>query len=94
MGETYIEGGVDTNNIIYGCNVNNIYGSYVHGIFDNGKISEKIVRALYKKRGLDFDSFETESADRVLYKEMQYDKLAREVRYNIDLDYIYKILQL
>ena len=94
MGETYIEGGSDTNSIIYGCNVNNIYGSYVHGIFDNGKISEKIVRALYKKRGLDFDSFETESADRVLYKEMQYDKLAREVRYNIDLDYIYKILQL
>lgn len=90
MGETVVESLEKSNQIVYGCNVNNVYGTYVHGIFDNGKISEKIVRALYNKRGLEFDKFEVESVDRKVYKEMQYDKLADEVRKNIDLKYIYE----
>lgn len=69
---------------------NNIYGSYVHGIFDSKDVSESIVKTLFQKKGLEYkDIF----IDRKKYKEMQYDLLADEVRKNIDMDFVYKILK-
>lgn len=68
----------------------NIYGSYVHGIFDNNDVSRRIVKALYKAKGLEYD--ET-VIDRYSYKEMQYNKLADEVRASIDMKMIYKLIE-
>lgn len=81
--DTGIVAGID------GCNVGNVYGSYVHGIFDNEKISETIVRKLYEKKGCEFDG---KSVSREEYKEQQYEKLAEIVRGNIDMEYIYGII--
>lgn len=66
-----------------------IYGCYIHGIFDGAGISESIVRALYEQKNLRFNN---QKIDRKAYKEQQYDILALEVRKNIDMELVYKIL--
>lgn len=74
-----------------GMQSNNVYGSYVHGIFDNGKIASKIVSILAERKGIKLDT------DSILsykdFKESQYNKLADILRENLDMKYIYGILQ-
>ena len=69
----------------------NIYGSYIHGLFDENGIAECIVRALYDNRGLKFD--ENAVFDVHAYRESQYDKLAETVRSALDMELIYRILE-
>lgn len=69
----------------------NVYGSYIHGIFDENGIARAIVRALYEKRGLAFD--EDAVFDVHAYRESQYDKLAETVREALDMELIYRILE-
>ncbi len=69
----------------------NIYGSYIHGLFDEAGIADEIVRALYKKRNLVFD--ENAVFDLHAYKEEQYDKLAGTVRSALDMSLIYSLLK-
>ncbi|MDE6595784.1 MAG: cobyric acid synthase CobQ, partial [Oscillospiraceae bacterium] len=67
----------------------NIYGCYIHGIFDSADVSESIVKALYKRKNLKYSG---KKIDRKIYKEQQYDLIADEVRKNIDMELLYKIL--
>ena len=67
----------------------NVYGSYIHGLFDEADIAKTIVAALYKKRNLLFD--ENTAFDPHAYKEEQYDKLADAVRKAFDMKLIYSI---
>jgi adenosylcobyric acid synthase len=69
----------------------NIYGSYIHGLFDEAGIADEIVRALYKKRNLVFD--ENAVFDQHAYKEEQYDRLAGTVRSALDMSLIYSLLK-
>ena len=69
----------------------NIYGSYIHGLFDEADISRTIVEALYKKRGLPFD--ESAVFDPNAYREEQYDRLAGIVRSALDIRLIYSFLK-
>ncbi len=69
----------------------NVYGSYIHGIFDENDIAETIVRALYAGRGLVFDA--NAVFDIHTYRESQYDKLAEAVRGAMDMDLVYRILE-
>ncbi len=69
----------------------NVYGSYIHGLFDENGVAEAVVAALYERRGLPFDP--GAGFDRRAYKEGQYDKLAKTVREALDMDLIYKILE-
>lgn len=71
-------------------NNKNIYGSYIHGIFDKKEISRAIIEALLKSKGKDFSDIK--AFDMNEYKESQYDILAREVRKTIDMKGIYKIM--
>ena len=66
-----------------------VYGCYIHGIFDEPRVSEAIVRTLYERRGLRFDGA---GIDRRAYKEKQFDILADGVRKNLDMELIYRIL--
>ena len=68
----------------------NVFGSYIHGLFDENGIAETIVKALSYMKGLSFDGEAT--FDPHLYREAQYDKLADTVRNAIDIDLIYSIL--
>ena len=68
----------------------NVYGSYVHGVFDASGISDTILKALCVRKGIDFDALET--FDISEYKEHQYDLLADAVRSGLDMEFIYRIL--
>ena len=71
-------------------NSKNIYGTYIHGIFDKDIIAKTIVEALLKKKGLSADNIK--AFDMASYKESQYDILADEMRKALDMNYIYKII--
>ena len=68
----------------------NIYGSYIHGLFDSRDISETIIRTLCEKKGLNFESLGDH--DTAALKEREYNKLADAVRAGLDMDYIYKVI--
>lgn len=68
----------------------NVYGSYIHGIFDAPGVAEAILGALCRKKGL--DPARLESFDPKAYKEAQYDKLADAVRSGLDMDLVYRVL--
>lgn len=68
----------------------NIYGSYVHGIFDKENVVKTIVSILLKNKGLD-ESL-VSGLDVKAYKERQYDLLAAGLRENMDIEAIYRIL--
>lgn len=69
----------------------NVYGSYVHGIFDKEEIVKTVVQALADRKGLDLSALET--MDYAVYKEQQYDKLADMLRQHLDMKKIYEILE-
>lgn len=68
----------------------NVYGTYLHGFFDNKKVSSTILRTLFEKKGIPFSDEEIDVKE---YKEAQYNKLAQGVREALDMEAIYRILQ-
>ncbi|MBR1674702.1 MAG: cobyric acid synthase [Eubacterium sp.] len=68
----------------------NIYGTYIHGIFDDSDIAAELVRILAGAKGVDI------AKDSVVsykdFKEEQYDKLAEVLRENLDMEYIYSVM--
>lgn len=67
----------------------NIFGTYLHGIFDNEKVTRTILNKIREKKGMEqlgegitFDE----------YREREFDKLEKVVRENIDIKKIYEIL--
>ncbi len=68
----------------------NVYGTYVHGIFDDEEVVNEIAKAILKKKGIDFEK--KQSFNMETYKQQQYDKLSEELRKSLDMDWIYKIL--
>ena len=73
-------------------NRNNIYGSYIHGLFDQSSIVRTIVSALFEAKGI--DPQEIASYDRASFIEGQYDKLASILRQSLDMHAIYSIMGL
>lgn len=69
----------------------NVYGSYLHGLFDQDGISKAIVEALLRAKGLDATA--VQSFDMEQYKNQQYDRLADAVRESLDMEYIYRIME-
>lgn len=69
----------------------NIYGSYVHGIFDKEEVAKKVVEAIGEIKGLDISSMT--GVDFASFKETQYDLLAQGLREHLDMEKIYQILE-
>ena len=69
----------------------NVYGSYVHGIFDAPGIADTILKALCARKGVSFDALAT--FDACGYKERQYDLLADVVRGGLDMSFVYRVLR-
>lgn len=68
-----------------------IYGSYVHGLFDQKEICKTIVKSLAEKKGLKMDDLA--AMDYQAIKEREYDKLADCMRQYMDMDAIYAMLK-
>lgn len=73
-----------------GCFSGNAAGCYVHGIFDSADVSGRLVRALYGRRGL---TFAGEAVDRQKYRDSQLDLLAENVRKELNMKLIYRIIE-
>ena len=69
----------------------NVYGCYVHGIFDEKLVSEGIVSAILKQKGC--GTLQIEGKDWNSYKEEQYDQLADILRESLDMKAIYKMME-
>lgn len=67
-----------------------VYGSYVHGIFDAPGVADAVLKALCAKKGISADALGT--FDVKEYKERQYNQLADAVRQGLDMEYIYRVL--
>ena len=87
--EGAVGSGSDGSRVIRGSG--NVYGSYVHGIFDANGIAETILRTLCIQKDIDPGSLA--SFDAAAYKEQQYDLLAETLRSSLDMDLIYKIVE-
>ena len=68
----------------------NVYGTYVHGVFDREDVAKAVVTAIGRKKGL--DTSEITGVDFAAFKESQYDLLAAALREHLDMEKIYEIL--
>lgn len=68
----------------------NVWGSYVHGLFDNAEIVKTIAEVLAEEKGVDL------SLEQVMdykdLKEIEYDRLAATMREYMDMDLIYRMI--
>ena len=69
----------------------NVYGSYIHGIFDREGIAAAVVSALAEKKGVVLSG--GDASGHREFKEKEYDRLAAMLRENLDMDRIYSMLR-
>ena len=69
----------------------NVYGTYVHGIFDEGTVAETLVGILAERKGVALDTEQMISYEQ--FKQMQYDKLADGLRSSMDMEAVYAMLR-
>ena len=72
-----------------GCACGTNFGTYLHGLFDTGELTEKLVKYLCDRKGIEYS--EAAPISHSTYVEKQYDILADGVRAAMDFDKIYKI---
>ena len=75
-----------------GCVQDNVAGTYLHGLFDTGELTEKLVQLLCSRKGIS-------PADAPLlsmqeYRQQQFDLLADGVRRALDMDALYAAMGL
>ncbi len=68
----------------------NVFGTYVHGVFDRAESAQALVNCLLARKGLDPSA---QGVDWREYQEKQYDKLADGLRASLDMEQIYRILE-
>ena len=73
-----------------GCQAENVYGTYLHGVFDAPGIALGLAQSLAARKGISLDDAACDTAG---YKEREYDCLADAVRQALDMDLIYGILE-
>ena len=68
----------------------NVFGTYIHGIFENNRITEKILNIVREKKGISElklkETFEE-------YREKEFDKLEKLLRENLNIEKIYEIIE-
>lgn len=67
-----------------------VFGSYLHGLFDNLEFTGAILTQLAEKKGISLTATAKSMEE---YKESQYDKLADLVRRSLDMDAVYKMMK-
>lgn len=68
-----------------------VYGSYIHGLFDQAEMAQAVIDALAAQKGVVLN--EKEMMDYQAFKETQYDKLADTLRAYLDMEEIYGMLR-
>ncbi|MGI6014515.1 MAG: cobyric acid synthase [Oscillospiraceae bacterium] len=68
-----------------------VFGTYLHGLFDTGTLTESLAGWLLTRKGLDATKLQIDPRDH--YKQRQYDLLADTVRNSLDISAIYKAME-
>ena len=71
---------------------NNVFGTYLHGLFDTGEMTARLAKYLAARKGIEVEDLKDLSHE--AYKETQYDILADAVRESIDLAAVYRAMGL
>ena len=69
----------------------NVFGSYLHGIFDTGSFWRAIVNRMRAEKGMAAD--ESDVLTMAEFRSREFDRLASIVRQNLDMDAVYKIIR-
>ena len=73
-----------------GLSKGNVYGTYVHGIFDREEVADGIISSLAEKKGIRLER--QKGMNFREFKETQYDLLAAGLREHMDMKEIYRIM--
>jgi len=68
----------------------NVFGTYLHGIFDNIEFTRALLNNIRKMKGLEVQESSINSFSE--FKENEYNRLANIVRENVDMEKIYEII--
>lgn len=68
----------------------NVFGTYIHGVFDSLDFTTGLINNLRRKKGL--ETLEDIRQQFHELKEKEYDRLAEMIRENLDMEAIYQIL--
>lgn len=74
-----------------GISLDTVYGTYVHGFFDNSEVATALVTCLAHKKGVTLEQIK--QFDYAAFKESQYDLLADTIRKHMDMKMVYRILE-
>ena len=74
-----------------GACLENVCGTYVHGIFDMEETALALMQVIGDKKGIDVSRLS--GVDFAAFKETQYDILADALREHLDMETIYRILE-
>ena len=73
-----------------GAQKGNVYGTYVHGVFDKEEVAKAVITSIAREKGI--DASDITGVDFQAFKETQYDILAAGLREHFDMEKIYQIL--
>lgn len=73
-----------------GCVNGNVFGTYLHGLFDTGELTEKLTAWLCGRRGI--DPAQAALVPMEEYRQQQLDKLADGVRAALDMGAVYRAM--
>lgn len=68
-----------------------VFGSYLHGLFDSGALTERLAQWLLRRKGLEAPDRAIEPRDS--YRQRQYDLLADAVRKSLDMGALYRAME-
>lgn len=74
-----------------GCCRENLYGTYLHGLFELGEVASAFAAALLREKG--YDPGRIPATDTSELREREYDKLAEMLRKSLDMEQIYRIVE-
>jgi adenosylcobyric acid synthase len=80
-----------TDHVEDGCQCGNVYGCYLHGLFDRPEVTQALVGALLARKGLDVAS--VRAVDMAAYRQRQYDVLADGIRTHTDMRLVHRIIE-
>lgn len=74
-----------------GCVNGNVFGTYLHGLFDTGSLTQKFAEYLCERKGISCEQIEPVS--HAAYQEKQFDLLADGIRRALDMKAIYALME-
>ena len=73
-----------------GCVCKNVFGTYLHGLFDSGDLTQALVKLLCARKGI--SPSETRPTSMAEYRQTQFDLLADGVRKALDMGAVYRAM--